>query len=93
MQNHIRRIKEIDRQVKQLNEMLRRGESIAAGLTIYLALGGNPDDDDFIRLEVSEFTIEILTLLTQSLQQSKYMRQVMLKSEYNEATDFINGLD
>ena len=47
MNNHIKRIKEIDRQIKAINKMIDQDEHIAAGLTVDLAIGANPDSSPF----------------------------------------------
>jgi hypothetical protein len=88
--DNITRIRQLDRQIKEIKRIIREGQYWGAGLSISLAVGANPDHDDYLNLECSEMIEEILTTVCQSLEAAKEMRRIMMLADYQRLTDFIS---
>lgn len=86
MNHYIKRIKQIDSQVKQLQKLIDRGDHIATGLKIDLGLG--PNQDESISFEIAEYTENVLILLQESLLRSKEINLMWLNQERNEINGF-----
>lgn len=86
MNHYIKRIKQIDSQVKQLQKLIDRGDHIATGLKIDLGLG--PNQDEIISFEIAEYTENVLILLQESLLRSREINLMWLNQERNEINGF-----
>ncbi len=86
----IKRIKQIDAQLKELKGMLDRGEHVGAGLSIGVTVG--PLKAEYahkVNLELGFHTEDLLKAMVASLEQSRKAAVSLLRMANQEMTAFL----
>jgi len=87
----LRRIQELDEQIKALTKIIERGEYVAAGLDISLTVGKREDVNHDLRLELCWYLEKIVPAMLESLQQSRKQALSSLRAEFNEVSMFLEA--
>lgn len=83
----LRRLIQIDEQIKKIDKHLKRGEHIAAGLAIELGVGAN--DEEAEQLQITWFTQEMLELMKKSLERSREQYRLWVYGEWQELEAYL----
>ena len=85
---HLKRVELQKERILYLRSILKRGDYIAAGLTIGVNLGPLKEDEDILTMECAAFTQEILELLIKSLEDSVKFQTQYARKDYEELAKY-----
>ena len=76
--------------VSRLDAMLNKGEHVAAGLTIWVAVG--PSDQEGVPVQITCRTKEVLEALIQARSEDNILMFKLIKSELKRANQWLADL-